>query len=165
DSWTYFTSFQLLDVVVRTRVETFIGLYIVRMSRHSYCTRFLYTIVPAELYWNDATLDKLNMAFAADLRMLYEQGITVDPPLGPTKLHFAVVGVKGDWVYLRKEWFNLAMDAPWRAPGRTRTPFKRAGSPLFTVPGLRDPSRALVDPAHTWHIGSLGCIYEPRICT
>ena len=99
-----------------------------QFMRHSYCARFLYTIVPAELYWKDATLDKLNMAFAADLRMLYEQGITaprfniilmidriwhiltrillkwveVDSPLGPTKLHFAVVGVKGDWVYLRK---------------------------------------------------------------
>ncbi|CAE7328664.1 unnamed protein product [Symbiodinium sp. CCMP2592] len=114
------------------------------MSGHSYCTRFLYTIVPAELYWKDATLDKLNK---------------VDTPLGPTTFHFALVGVKGDWVYLRKEWFNFEMDAPWRTPGRRRppTPFKQVGSPLFAVPGLRDPTRALVDPAHTWHIGSLGC--------
>ena len=40
--------------------------------RHSYCTRFLYTVVPAELYWKDDTLDKLNEAFAADLSDLYK---------------------------------------------------------------------------------------------
>ncbi|CAE7342484.1 unnamed protein product [Symbiodinium sp. CCMP2456] len=143
---------------------------------HSYCTRFLYTVVPAELYWKDATLDKLNGAFAADLCDLYNNGLTVDSPLGPTTIYFCVVGVKGDWVYLRKamtlktgwqcqrkchlctsnEWFNLAMDAPWRSEGGGPTPFKVDRSPLFTVPGLGAPERALVDPAHTWHIGSLG---------
>ncbi|OLP93942.1 hypothetical protein AK812_SmicGene24102 [Symbiodinium microadriaticum] len=109
---------------------------------HSYCTRFLYTVVPAELYWKDATLDKLN----------------VDSPLGPTTFYFCVVGVKGDWVYLRKEWYNLAMDAPWRSAGGGPTPFKKDLSPLFAVPGLGAPERAVVDPAHTWHIGSLGSI-------
>ncbi|CAE7757428.1 unnamed protein product [Symbiodinium pilosum] len=80
---------------------------------HTYCTRFLFTCVPAELYWNDATLDALN------------------------------------------EWFNMSGDAPWRSGDEAPTPFKRQGSPLFVVPGLVDPLRALVDPAHTWHIGCL----------
>ena len=32
--------------------------------------------MPAELYWKDATLDKLNAAFAADLCDLYNKGLT-----------------------------------------------------------------------------------------
>ncbi|CAE7703995.1 unnamed protein product [Symbiodinium sp. CCMP2456] len=135
---------------------SFKGVTFKNSSGHTYCTRFLYTVVPAELYWTDATLDKLHKAFAADLRDLYYNGLTVETPQGPTTFHCSVVGVKGDWVFLRKEWFNFATDAPWRSPGESPTPFKRRGSPLFTVPGLKAPERALVDPAHTWHIGPLG---------
>ncbi|OLP73732.1 hypothetical protein AK812_SmicGene46930, partial [Symbiodinium microadriaticum] len=43
---------------------------------HTYCTRFLYTVLPAELYWNDATLDALNDALASDLISLFRTGIT-----------------------------------------------------------------------------------------
>ena len=45
--------------------------------RHTYCTRFLYTILPAELYWGDATLDCLNEALATDLSALYRTGVPV----------------------------------------------------------------------------------------
>ena len=55
-----------------------------------------------------------------------------------------------------KEWFNVAPSAPWRVD-EAQTPFKVQGSALLEVPGLADPKRALVDPAHTWHIGFLCC--------
>ena len=58
-------------------------------------------------------------------------------------------------IVLGQEWFNMSEDAPWRSGDGAPTPFKRQGSPLFLVPGLADPLRALVDPAHTWHIGCL----------
>ncbi|CAE7440186.1 unnamed protein product, partial [Symbiodinium sp. CCMP2456] len=79
---------------------------------------------------------------------------TVETSTGPIRIHFAVVGVKGDWVFLRKEWYNMSSDAPWRSGGEGPTPFKRSGSPFFRVPGLNHPQAALVDPAHTWHMGS-----------
>ncbi|CAE7471695.1 unnamed protein product, partial [Symbiodinium necroappetens] len=51
--------------------------------------------------------------------------LTVETSAGPINIHFAVVGIKGDWVYLRKEWFNMSSDAPWRSGGKGPTPFKR----------------------------------------
>ena len=64
-----------------------------------------------------------------------------------------------------QEWHNFAKDARWRHD-EAQTPFdERKPSPFWTVPGMADPQRALVDPAHTWHIGWLGfnypCIWTP----
>ena len=52
--------------------------------RHSYCSRFLYTVVPSEMYASD-TLDTLLYALVEDLERLYKEGlevtcqITMDP--------------------------------------------------------------------------------------
>ena len=48
----------------------------------------------------------------------------------------------------------MSSEAPWRSGGEGPTPFKRIGSPFFSVPGLNKPKAALIDPAHTWHMGS-----------
>ncbi|CAE7265985.1 unnamed protein product, partial [Symbiodinium necroappetens] len=137
-------------------------------ARHTYATRFLYTVLPAELYWGDATLDSLNKALATDLTDLFTTGVTVSTNMGDIKLHFAMLGVKGDWVYLRKDWFDMSEDAAWRT-SEGPTPFKTKASPLHDIPGLSSPSRALVVSAHTWHIGCLRrkytwvlvvCIYD-----
>ncbi|CAE7456224.1 unnamed protein product, partial [Symbiodinium pilosum] len=77
-------------------------------------------------------------------------------------LHFAMLGVKGDWVYLRKDWFDFSSTAPWRF-NESPSPFKQRASPLSQVPGLENPASALVDSAHTWHIGLLACITQVLI--
>ncbi|CAE7276692.1 unnamed protein product [Symbiodinium sp. CCMP2592] len=98
----------------------------IMVEGHTYCTRFLFTVLPAELYWGDSTLNKLNKAFAEDLMNLFTKG----------------------------EWYNFAKDAPWRNEDEAETPFADdKSSPFWDVPGMSDPQRALVDPAHTWHIG------------
>ena len=48
--------------------------------RNTFCTRFLFTVVPAELYWGDTTLYKLNAAFAEDLCRLFTTGIQAARP-------------------------------------------------------------------------------------
>ena len=45
--------------------------------RHSMCTRFLYAVLPSELYWGDKSLDHLNAYFASNLQQLYEEGVKV----------------------------------------------------------------------------------------
>ena len=47
------------------------------MPRHTYTTRFLYSVLPAELYWGDETLDALNHHLAQDLTDLFTKGIEV----------------------------------------------------------------------------------------
>lgn len=47
--------------------------------RHSMCTRFLFAVLPAELYWGEKTLRKLNGYFADNLLSLYEDGLLVAP--------------------------------------------------------------------------------------
>ena len=44
--------------------------------RHTFCTRFLYAVLPSELYWGDETLNSMNTFLAEDLLRLYEQGVT-----------------------------------------------------------------------------------------
>eukprot|EP00439_Symbiodinium_sp_Y106_P055059 s324_g7.t1 len=44
-------------------------------SGHTYTTRFLFTVIPAELYWKDATLDALNNALRNDLTALFKEGL------------------------------------------------------------------------------------------
>ena len=58
---------------------------------------------------------------------------------------------------LIEEWFNFSETAAWRFD-EGPTPFKQQRSPLCRVPGLERATSALVDPAHTWHIGLLSCI-------
>lgn len=41
------------------------------------CTRFLFAVLPAELYWGEKTLRKLNGYFADNLLSLYEDGLLV----------------------------------------------------------------------------------------
>ena len=53
----------------------------------------------------------------------------------------------------------MGPDARWRR-SKGRAPFKEKLSPILKVPGLSDASRALIDPAHTWHMGLLYCIYS-----
>ena len=85
------------------------------------CARFLYAVLPSELYWGDQTLKYMNGFFADDLKKLYETGVQVSclkwdpipnsknsdsPTLHPRLLAIAsscrVIGIKGDWPYLRK---------------------------------------------------------------
>ena len=41
------------------------------------CTRFLYAVLPSELYWGEQSLKHLNVFFANNLADLYEKGVTV----------------------------------------------------------------------------------------
>lgn len=83
--------------------------------RHSFCTRFLYAVLPSELYWNDESLKCLNEFFAADLNKAFEEGVLATRPFatccvchevdsrnGPIRVYASMCGVKGDWPYLRK---------------------------------------------------------------
>ena len=45
-------------------------------SRHSMCTRFLYAVLPSELYWGDKSLVHLNSYLAMNLRKLFDEGIS-----------------------------------------------------------------------------------------
>ena len=40
-------------------------------------TRFLFSVIPSELYWQDQTLDGLLSALTDDLQQLYETGLSV----------------------------------------------------------------------------------------
>ncbi|CAL1131725.1 unnamed protein product [Cladocopium goreaui] len=143
------------------------------------CTRFLYTVLPSELYWGDETLTHINRFFAENLLELFENGILVETRGGQERVYFCVLGVKGDWPYLRKamglncgynctrkchlcnaeEWYDMSTTAPWRSdtPDECPTPFKDLGSPFFILPGLTSPTKICIDAAHTWHIGLPGC--------
>ncbi|CAE7039046.1 unnamed protein product, partial [Symbiodinium sp. KB8] len=88
-----------IKFLLKTQSYLLLGGHNLEDERHTFCTRFLYTVVPAELYWHDVTLTKLNEDFAADLCRLF----TVETSRGPITIHCAVVGIKGDWVYLRKD--------------------------------------------------------------
>ena len=99
--------------------------------RHTMCTRFLYTVLPSELYWGDETLTHINRFFAENLLELFENGILVswlhydiahgmyiifrlhnfggtptwlqvETRGGQEQVYFCVLGVKGDWPHLRK---------------------------------------------------------------
>lgn len=39
------------------------------------CTRFLYAVLPSELYWGEKTLRYLNGYFADNLAKLFHEGI------------------------------------------------------------------------------------------
>lgn len=41
------------------------------------CTRFLYSVIPSELYWGEQTLKNLNGYLADNLNELFEQGVLV----------------------------------------------------------------------------------------
>lgn len=49
------------------------------------CTRFLYGVLPAELYWNDQTLKRLNGFFVDNLNQLFYEGVCVT---WPSSVHF-----------------------------------------------------------------------------
>lgn len=85
------------------------------------CTRFLYAVLPSELYWGDQSLKYLNGFFADDLAKLYHYGVAVphlNYPADPSvlnlfrtramsqvsgvQIHACIIGLKGDWPYLRK---------------------------------------------------------------
>ena len=55
-----------------------------------------------------------------------------------------------------KDWYNMSPDARWRR-SKGAAPFKVQKSPILEVPGLSDASAALIDAAHTWHMGHLCC--------
>ena len=55
-----------------------------------------------------------------------------------------------------KEWYNMLPDARWRS-SKGPAPFKVKKSPILKVPGLSGASSALIDAAHTWHMGPLYC--------
>ena len=58
-----------------------------------------------------------------------------------------------------QDWWNMTTDAEWRQdnPEDCPSPFKPAGSPLLSVPGLTSPGSIMIDAAHTWHIGPSNC--------
>ena len=39
------------------------------------CTRFLFAVLPSELYWGDQTLRYMNTALADNLNKLFEEGV------------------------------------------------------------------------------------------
>ena len=93
------------------------------------CARFLFAVLPSELYWGEQTLRYMNTALADNLNKLYEEGIeatwcTLNFPIcsedvlfnidshkfitswnaqvGGHRFYFVLLGLKGDWPYLRK---------------------------------------------------------------
>ena len=42
--------------------------------RHTYMSRFLFTVAPAELYWKEATLEELHRYLCTDLTSLLKDG-------------------------------------------------------------------------------------------
>lgn len=57
---------------------------------------------------------------------------------------------------MTQDWHDPISGA-WTTERPGDCPFKVEGSPFFRLPGGRNPARALVDPAHTWHIKGIGC--------
>ncbi|CAE7387373.1 unnamed protein product [Symbiodinium necroappetens] len=49
---------------------------------HSFTSRLLFTVMPAELYYKKQTLDMLHTAMVNDLQACYKDGITVTLPIG-----------------------------------------------------------------------------------
>lgn len=81
--------------------------------RHSFTTRFLSSIMPSKNFAaKDATLDDMASFMVSDLRVAFFDGVRVSWPLFLVTLliaevagatyHFAFIGIKGDWPYLRK---------------------------------------------------------------
>lgn len=87
---------------------------------HSFLTRFLCAVLPAEQYCGDVTLDEMQTILVQDLQDLYLRGFQasglpydvcpqpslvtcaqVETPDGMRTLRFVLCGVKGDWPYLR----------------------------------------------------------------
>ncbi|OLP97347.1 Proteoglycan 4 [Symbiodinium microadriaticum] len=95
-------------------------------GRGKYKLPVMVEAVQGVISWKDETLDALNHHLAQDLTDLFTKGI--------------------------EEWYNMSPDARWRF-SKGSTPFKVKKSPLVKVPGLGLASKALIDPAHTWHIG------------
>lgn len=58
-----------------------------------------------------------------------------------------------------EEWHDPSQNAAWQRqdhrPGPW--PFKPGGSPFFLYPGGSNPTRAIIDIAHTFHIKGVGC--------
>ena len=120
----------------------------------------------------DDTWEEIHSAIAEDCYSLYFDGIQV----GGKTFYFAMVGVKGDWVYLRKAFWldtgfrslRICHSCPSRAwwrfgaqselctwngegPAPWRTDINPA--PLRSIPGGDSANRVKNDPAHCWSIG------------
>ncbi|CAE7666315.1 unnamed protein product [Symbiodinium sp. CCMP2592] len=70
------------------------------MSGHSFTSRLLYTVVPAQMYASN-TIDKLNEAMAADVRSAYFDGISVTHAGKELTFRLVPIMIKGDWPFLR----------------------------------------------------------------
>ncbi|OLP73971.1 hypothetical protein AK812_SmicGene46627 [Symbiodinium microadriaticum] len=67
----------------------------VNTSGHSLTTRMLFTVIPSQLYSNDATLRALLDGMTADLQELYQDGVEVMFHKRPLQFRAAVLAVKG----------------------------------------------------------------------
>lgn len=140
-------------------------------ASHTLDTRWLYTVMPAELY-APGTLESLFTALEADVRRLFENG--VDAADG--KLWLACIAIKGDWDFLAKAlqmrrtyrharicWRCLASKtgecnyrdtstgAPWKATiGADPLPWN---APALAGMIANDPARVKPDTMHCFHIG------------
>ncbi|CAE6938036.1 unnamed protein product [Symbiodinium natans] len=70
-------------------------------SGHSFTTRMLYTVVPAQLYYAPKTIDTLHEAMVRDMNSLYFDGLSVSSEGTSYTYRFVPVMLKGDWPYLR----------------------------------------------------------------
>ncbi|CAK9004456.1 Uncharacterized protein SCF082_LOCUS8191 [Durusdinium trenchii] len=148
------------------------GLAYTATAGHSFGTRWLATIITDKVM-TSATWDEIHKTVAADCCNLYSYGVTVQNQ----KFHFALVGIKGDWVYLRKA-MKLASNFNWRSHrichfcttmewwkfgpssslhqwnGEVVPAWKHDSpeAPLRMIPGAT-ACRIRTDLAHTWAIG------------
>ena len=95
---------------------------LLKVAGHTFLSRFLFSILPGELYCGDDSLETLHDALVGDLKDLYEHGMTVtclrlscilrvhamscviEVKLAngqEERIFLVLMGVKGDWVYLR----------------------------------------------------------------
>ena len=143
------------------------------VSKSSYWTRFLYSLVSSKIYREDATVDQLFEHLARDLRSLYFTGVKIES-LGVT-VYPVVIGNKGDWPYLAKSfclkrWFKcklichkcsmtskgsmVEIVSPAGGDLTDQDLYKvRSKRPLAQVPGLDRADMAKTDLAHTFHLG------------
>ncbi|CAE7650537.1 unnamed protein product [Symbiodinium sp. CCMP2592] len=128
-------------------------------GRHSFCSRLIFTAIPARCYNGDATIFDLLQNLADDCSDLFWNG---------------------DWVWLRKafcletgfsskrichmceqeDWYNCSSTSDIRTWSRDDVfadPWKDDYvSPLRSIPGADDPWRLRTDPAHTFAIQGFG---------
>ncbi|CAE7260040.1 Khdc3 [Symbiodinium sp. CCMP2592] len=122
-------------------------------------TRFLFSVIPSELYWRDQTIDGLLSALSDDLQQLYETGLSVDHKSKRLTFRLVLIGVKGDWPFLRKEWYDVSRSTMERAhEDANEDPFKTGDpSPLRRLATIADDAATIrVDPAHTYAIQGWG---------